>query len=85
MVWAFASILDQSALTDVIGALDTGGDAVVGRAAEGLTARLVRDDQLAATVVHVESAVTAPTRVLDEVLRRMVAVVGAAELIDALR
>jgi len=35
-------------------------------------------------VVHVEAGATGPTRVLDEVLRRMVAVVGTAELLQAI-
>jgi hypothetical protein len=84
MVWAFASILDTPTLTEVMGALDDGRDDVVARAVDGLRARLVRDDLLVTTVVHVESDATGSTRILDEVLRRMVAVVGAAELLDAL-
>jgi hypothetical protein len=84
MVWAFASILEPPALTAVMGDLDAGPDDAVGRVVEGLAARLVLDELLGATVVHVEAAVVAPTRVLDEVLRRMVAVVGAAELLAAL-
>ena len=53
-------------------------------AVDGLSARLVRDDLLGATVVHVEAGPAGPKRILDEVLRRMVAVVGTAELLDAL-
>jgi hypothetical protein len=84
LVWAFASILETTALTDVMGALDDGRDDIVARAIENLSARLVRDELLGATVVHIESDANASTRLLDEVLRRMVAVVGAAELVDAL-
>ena len=53
-------------------------------AVDGLSARLVRDDLLGATVVHVEAGPAGTEAVLDEVLRRMVAVVGTAELLDAL-
>jgi len=85
VVWAFASVLDTATLTDVVGAMADGpDDDVVSRVVEGLSARLVRDDLLGATVVHVESAAGAPTRVLDEVLRRMVAVVGTAELLESI-
>jgi hypothetical protein len=84
VVWAFASVLDTAALTDVVGGLGDGLDDLVTRTVDGLSARLVRDDLLGATVVHVESGPAAPTRVLDEVLRRMVAVVGTAELLAAI-
>ncbi len=58
-------------------------DIVAGRS-DGIAARLVHDELLGATVVHVEADPPVSTRVLDEVLRRMVAVVGAAELTMAL-
>jgi hypothetical protein len=81
-VWAFASVLDTPTLSSVMGTLEDGPDDVVARVVDGLAARLVRDDVLGATVVHVESPAGSPTRVLDEVLRRMVAVVGTAELLE---
>jgi hypothetical protein len=107
VVWAFASVLDPPELAAVMAELD-GDDDIVAGACDGITARLVHDDLLDATVVHVEvdptstfvpagngvlppgpslaragtreARTAASTRVLDEVLRRMVAVVGAAEL-----
>jgi hypothetical protein len=107
VVWAFASVLDPAELSDVMAELD-GDDDIVAGACDGISARLVHDDLLDATVVHVEvdptssfvpagngavppapslarsgtreARTAASTRVLDEVLRRMVAVVGAAEL-----
>jgi hypothetical protein len=81
-VWAFASVLDTPTLSGVMGTLEDGPDDTVARAVDGLAARLVHDDLLDATVVHVESPAGSPTRVLDEVLRRMVAVVGTAELLE---
>ena len=84
LVWAFASVLAPLALTDVVGDLGEGLDDMVSRTVDGLSARLVHDELLGATVVHVESGPDAPTRVLDEVLRRMVAVVGTAELLESI-
>ncbi len=84
VVWAFASILDTPALGEVVAELGDGFDDLSSGAVDGLSARLVRDDLLGATVVHVEAGPTGPLRVLDEVLRRMVAVVGTAELLEAL-
>ena len=106
-MWAFASVLDPAELSAVMAELD-GDDDIVAGACDGIAARLVHDDLLDATVVHVEvdptssfvpagngrsplapslarsgtreARTAASTRVLDEVLRRMVAVVGAAEL-----
>ncbi len=57
---------------------------------DGLAAQLIHDDQLEATVVHIEvdptvdSPAVSTARVLDEVVRRMVAAVGAAEVVEAL-
>ena len=59
---------------------------------DGLAAQLIHDELLEATVVHVEvdpiSRASPPpsstARVLDEVLRRMVASVGAAEVVEVL-
>src|SRR5215213_4194956 len=76
VVWAFASILDAPALGDVVSGLGDGLADLSSEAVEGLSARLVRDELLDATVVHIEAGPAAPKRLLDEVLRRMVAVVG---------
>mgnify|MGYP001183482053 FL=1 len=87
VVWAFASLLAPAELSAVLSGMGSEHGDIVERATEGLTARLVHDELLGASVVHVEVDRPAPcspspraTRVLDEVLRRMVAVVGAAEL-----
>ena len=84
VVWAFASVLDPPELSAVMADLERDDDDLVAPAADGIAARLVHDDLLGATVVHVEADPPVSTRVLDEVLRRMVAVVGAAELVRAL-
>jgi hypothetical protein len=84
VVWAFASILDPPTLGEVVGSLGDGLDDLSTGTVDSLSARLVRDDLLGATVVHVEAGPAGPRRILDEVLRRMVAVVGTAELLDAL-
>ena len=86
MVWAFASVLTPDELSAVLGALDDRQDAVARLTTDGLAARLVHDEPLDATVVHVEAEPpgSSTTRVLDEVLRRMVAAVAATEVVDAL-
>ncbi|MET0461303.1 MAG: hypothetical protein ABW195_18790 [Ilumatobacteraceae bacterium] len=86
MIWAFASILPPDALTAVMSTLDEQCDGVARLAPDGLTARLVHDELLDATVVHVEADPpgSSATRVLDEVLRRMVAAVAATEVVDQL-
>jgi hypothetical protein len=80
VVWAFASVLDPAELSAVMAELDSDRDDIVAGASDGIAARLVHDELLGATVVHVEADPPVSTRVLDEVLRRMVAVVAAAEL-----
>lgn len=84
VVWAFASVLDPRELSGVLADLERDTDDIVSPATDGIAARLVHDDLLGATVVHVEADPPVSTRVLDEVLRRMVAVVGAAELVGEL-
>jgi hypothetical protein len=89
VVWAFASVLDPAELSAVLAGMSGEHDDVAEHVADDIVARLVHDELLGATVVHVEadqltsftSAAhpSVSTRVLDEVLRRMVAVVGAAE------
>lgn len=80
VVWAFASVLDPAEVSAVMADMGTDGDDIVANVSDGIAARLVHDDLLDATVVHVEAEPPVSTRLLDEVLRRMVAVVGAAEL-----
>ena len=85
-VWAFASLLAPSALTLVLAEVAAGTDTPLATAGDGLTAQLVHDELLDATVVHIESdpvGAALPPRLLDEVLRRMVAAVGAAEVVEA--
>jgi hypothetical protein len=80
VVWAFASVLDPLELSSVMAEMDSDHDDIVAGVSDGIAARLVHDELLGATVIHVEADPPVSTRVLDEVLRRMVAVVGAAEL-----
>lgn len=86
VVWAFASVLDPDELSAVMTSLDEQSEGVAPLTTDGLAARLVHDDLLDATVVHVEADPPGTTtrRVLDEVLRRMVAAVAATEVVDAL-
>jgi hypothetical protein len=84
VVWAFASVLQPRELSVVLAELERDALDVSAPATDGIAARLVHDDLLGATVVHVEADPPVSTRVLDEVLRRMVAVVGAAELVREL-
>jgi hypothetical protein len=91
MIWAFASVLAPEALAELLAGFAADG---VPQPAMGddLAAKLIHDDVLEATVVHVEASCLGPrdpptsstVRVLDEVLRRMLAAVGAAEVIDEL-
>lgn len=85
LVWAFASVLDPVELSDAMADMNGGRDGVVGSdAGDRILARLVHDEVLGATIVHVEVEPVVSTRVLDEVVRRMVAVVAAAEISQAL-
>ncbi len=87
-VWAFASLLAPGALTGVLTEVAAASDGPPAGLRDGLAAQLIHDELLDATVVHIEvdpvDAPAAPARVLDEVLRRMVAAVGAAEVVEAL-
>jgi hypothetical protein len=87
-VWAFASLLAPNVLTGVLTEVSAACDGPPAALRDGLAAQLVHDELLDVTVVHIEldpiDAPAAPPRVLDEVLRRMVASVGAAEIVDAL-
>ena len=90
MVWAFASLLPPSALSTVLAEVAADGDTTSSVLRDGLAAQLIHDDLLEATVIHVEvdpaadSRAVSTARVLDEVVRRMVAAVGAAEVIESL-
>jgi hypothetical protein len=83
-VWAFASLLPPDRLSALL-ADATATDEPSPPLGEELAAKLIYDELLDVTVVHIE--VDPPTRsivrTLDEVLRRMLAVVGAAEVVDA--
>jgi hypothetical protein len=83
MVWAFASILAPDALASVLGDLEDEAGGAARLTTAGLAARLVRDELLHVTVVHVEADPpgTSTRRVLDEVLRRIVAAVAATEIV----
>jgi hypothetical protein len=91
MVWAFASVLRPETLAELLTgfAANGGPDPALG---DDLAAKLIHDDVLAATVVHVEASclgqrdppTSSTVRLLDEVLRRMLAAVGAAEVVDEL-
>jgi hypothetical protein len=87
MVWAFASLLAPAALSAVLTEVAASAAAPPDTIGDALAAQLIHDELLDATVVHVELDPAGPpasscTRILDEVLRRMVAAVGA-EVIDA--
>jgi hypothetical protein len=91
MVWAFASVLAPDALSELLAGVAAEGvpEPALG---DELAAKLIHDDVLEATVVHVEASCLGPrdpptsstVRVLDEVLRRMLAAVGAAEVVAEL-
>jgi hypothetical protein len=91
MVWAFASVLPPGVLSALLAGIADDGVAAPAMGDE-LTAKLIHDDVLEATVVHVEASCGGPhdppaaatVRVLDEVLRRMLAAVGAAEVVEEL-
>jgi hypothetical protein len=87
MVWAFASLLAPTTLSTVLAEVAAASDAPSSVIGDGLAAQLIHDDQLEATVVHIDVDPTVdspalPPRLLDEVLRRMVAAVGAAEVVE---
>jgi hypothetical protein len=86
MVWAFASVLTPDEVSALMRSLDEQADGVARLTTDGLAAQLVHDDLLDATVVHVDAEPpgSSTTRVLDEVLRRMVAAVAATEVVAAL-
>jgi hypothetical protein len=86
-VWAFASVLPPDRLATVVVDVST-GEAPSPPLGDELAAKLICDDLLDVTVVHIEAdPPVPPTRsivpTLDEVLRRMLAAVGAAEVVDA--
>jgi hypothetical protein len=87
-VWAFASLLAPSALAGVLTEVAAACAGPPAALDDGLAAQLIHDELLDATVVHIEvdpvDAPAAPPRVLDEVLRRMVAAAGAAEVVETL-
>ena len=84
-IWAMASLLPTDMLTM---ALDDAGDepATSLLVADGLEARMVRDEVLDVSIVHVEAERVPATLVaaVDEVIRRFIATTSAAELIESL-
>ena len=85
VVWAMASLLPRDTLA---AALDDTGDvpATSFFVADGLEARMVRDELLDVSIVHVESERVSAQLVaaVDEVIRRFIATTTAAELIESL-
>ena len=86
MVWAFASILTPDDLAPVLRDLDGEAGGTARLTTAGLAAHLVHDELLRVTVVHVEADPpgTSTMRVLDEVLRRIVAAVATTEIVAGL-
>jgi hypothetical protein len=87
-VWAFASVLPPDTLGAVLTDVGTGDCAPSAPFGDELAAKLICDDLLDVTVVHIEADTAIPptrsmVRTLDEVLRRMLAAVGAAEVVDS--
>ena len=85
MVWAMASTLAPDELTTV---LDEAGDDSSSAlfVAEGFEARMLRDDLLDVSIVHVEAerVPLALVAAIDEVIRNFVATTAAAELLASL-
>jgi hypothetical protein len=94
LVWALPSLLTPDALTEVLEQVDDPDELTAAGAAPSVLAaveaRLVRDDLLGVSVVHIEvrpdQLTGAPPRLvpmLDEVTRRLVAASAAAELMQS--
>jgi hypothetical protein len=88
-VWAFASLLPPDTLGAVLAEVGAEHSTPSPPFGDELAAKLIRDDLLDVTVVHIEADPAVPptrsiVRTLDEVLRRMFAAVGAAEIVGAL-
>ena len=88
-VWAFASLLPPDTIGAVLAETGAGDSAPSPPLGDELAAKLICDDLLGVTVVHIEADPAVPptrsiVRMLDEVLRRMLAALGAAEVVDEL-
>lgn len=84
-VWAMASLLSPDMLAAALD--DTGDDPTTSLlVADGLAARMVRDELLDVSIVHVEAERVSGTlaAAVDEVIRRFIATTTAAELIESL-
>jgi hypothetical protein len=85
VIWAMASLLPPETLAE---ALDDARDEPRGAllVADALEARMIRDDLLEVSIVHVEAEHVSPALVaaVDEVIRHFVATTAAAELIGSL-
>lgn len=89
MVWAMPSLLSPADLGTVLEEVDTCHEAIAGDAPQSLLdsmeGRLVRDELLGVSVVHVEVD-RAPAQLmvlLDEVICRLVAASAVAELLES--
>lgn len=84
-IWAMASLLPTDLLAEALDdrRADESASLLV---ADGLEARMVRDEVLGVSIVHVEAERSSPTLVaaVDEVIRRFIATTSVAELIDSL-
>ena len=85
VVWAMASLLPPDTLAAALDDTDD-GPATSFFVADGLEARMVRDELLDVSIVHVESERVSAQLVaaVDEVIRRFIATTAAAELIESL-
>ena len=85
VIWAMASLLPSETLA---AALDDARDEPAASllVADGLEARMIRDDLLEVSIVHVEAEHVSPALVaaVDEVIRNFIATTAAAELIGSL-
>jgi len=85
MVWAMASTLPPDVLTTV---LDDAGDHSSSAlfVADGFEARMLRDELLDVSIVHVEAERVSHALVaaIDEVIRNFIATAAAAELLESL-
>lgn len=89
MVWAMASVLRPDALAAVLdpAAYMADGDGSTALfVVDGFAARMLHDELLDVSVVHVEAEHVSPPLVaaIDEVITRFVATSAAAELLDSL-
>ena len=85
VIWAMASLLPPDLLAAALDDTSDGPETSF-FVADGLEARMVRDELLDVSIVHVEAErVSAPlVAAVDEAIRRFIAATAAAELIESL-